>query len=285
MDFLSRYGLYQNGNLTNAAVVLFAKEPARYIPQCRVRLTVYSSSKTGVAFDYDRLLEGNLFDNIDNIIQFFETNIGLTSQFEKQKWQRIDKPRYPIQALREGVLNALMHRDYSNVSGSATISIYPDKLEITNYGELPKELKTSDLKRNHLSLPRNPDIAHVSFLRGWIEKIGRGTLKIVEDCKEAGMREPRWTSKSGFTTLTFFGAKNKGKQVATEDMNERQLKLVLAIEPGQSLTIAGYLNFIGIPITDRSARNDLALVVQGGWFKKQGKGRNTCYVRTEQKAR
>ena len=179
----------------------------------------------------------------------------------------------------------MMHRDYSNVSGSATISIYPDKLEITNYGELPKELKTSDLKRNHLSLPRNPDIAHVSFLRGWIEKIGRGTLKIVEDCKEAGMREPRWTSKSGFTTLTFFGAKNKGKQVATEDMNERQLKLVLAIEPGQSLTIAGYLNFIGIPITDRSARNDLALVVQGGWFKKQGKGRNTCYVRTEQKAR
>ena len=285
MDFLSRYGLYQNGNLTNAAVVLFAKEPARYIPQCRVRLTVYSSSKTGVAFDYDRLLEGNLFNNIDNIIQFFETNIGLTSQFEKQKWQRIDKPRYPIQALREGVLNALIHRDYSNISGSATISIYPDKLEITNYGELPKELKTSDLKRNHLSLPRNPDIAHVSFLRGWIEKIGRGTLKIVEDCKEAGMREPRWISKSGFTTLTFFGAKDRGKQVSTEDMNERQLKLVRAIEPGQSLTIAEYLKFIGLPITDRSARNDLALVVQGGWFKKQGKGRNTCYVRTEQRVR
>jgi ATP-dependent DNA helicase RecG len=201
-EFLTYYGLYQNGNLTNAAVVLFAKEPTRYFPQCRVRLTVLKGTKASDQFSYDRVLEGNLFRNTEEILQFFEVNIAVSSRFSDKKWKRIDTP-FPKLALREGLMNALIHRDYSNVSGSAIIAFYPDHLEITNYGELPSELKPADLARNHLSLPRNPDIAHICFLRAWIEKIGRGTIKMIEDCEEKGFPKPIWQSKSGVTTLVF----------------------------------------------------------------------------------
>jgi len=103
---------------------------------------------------------------------------GIASDFRSNKWQREDHPIYPMSALREGVLNALVHRDY-NLTGSTLISIAPDSLQISNPGGLPPGLTTADLKRDHPSLPRNPDIAHILFLHGLIEKVGRGTQHII----------------------------------------------------------------------------------------------------------
>lgn len=201
-NFLKYYGLYQNGYLTNAAIILFAKNPAKYCPQSRVRLTVFKDNKTGKEYYYDKIFEGNIFKIVEEITQFFEVNIGISSQFNQNNWKRKDTT-FPKIALREGLLNALIHRDYSNVSGSVNIEFYPDRLEIINYGNLPHELKLSDLKKNHLSLPRNPDIAHISFIRNWIEKIGRGTLKIIEDCKEKELPTPKWETGNGFTKIIF----------------------------------------------------------------------------------
>ena len=68
---------------------------------------------------------------------------------------------------------------------------------------MPVELKPSDLKKNHLSIPRNPDIAHIVFLRGFIEKLGRGTVKMIDDCKENGFPSSGWKKSKGVTTLVF----------------------------------------------------------------------------------
>lgn len=202
LDFLSYYGLESNGNFTNAAVVLFAKNPTRFLPQCRVRLSFLQEGKTGSAFKDDRFLEGNVFANVRAIEDFFRKHLEIRRTFSDKIWQREDDFQYPMAALREGVMNALVHRDYSNPSGIATITIYPDKLEITNSGEL--SLKPSELKRSHLSIPANPDIAQVVFLRGYIERIGRGTLKIIDACKEVGLETPVWSKDSNSVKLTFF---------------------------------------------------------------------------------
>ena len=201
-DFLTYYGLYQNGILTNAAVVLFAKEPTRYLPQCRVRLTVYKGSKSSDTFIYDKIFEGNLFRSIEEILQFFDVNIATKSRFSDKKWFREDMT-FPKLALREGLMNAFIHRDFTSVSGTVTVAFYPDRLEITNTGELYGGYTPSSLAKNHLSVPRNPDIAHVCFLRQLIEKIGRGTIKMIEDCESKGYPKPVWQSNSGVTILTF----------------------------------------------------------------------------------
>ncbi|MEK7432212.1 MAG: ATP-binding protein [Cyanobacteriota bacterium] len=207
LDFLSHYGLFKNGNFTNACVILFATTPARFIPQSRIRVSFLNKGKTDDEFKANKILEGNLFKNIEGIISFLEENLSNISKFSKNDWERKDDFIYPMIALREGILNALIHRDYSNISGSISIIIYSDRLEISNIGKL--SLDVSELEKNHLSMPVNPDIAHIAFLRGYIEKIGRGTLKIIDACKEAGLKAPKWTTDSNSVTLTFFNKSNK----------------------------------------------------------------------------
>ncbi len=123
-------------------------------------------------------------------------------------------------ALREGVMNALVHREYGLVSSALPIIIYNDKLEITNSGKSP--FKQSELKKNHLSMPYNPDIAHIVFLRGYIEKIGRGTLKILDTCKQAGIKSQVWEIGKQTVKLTFFSDVKLGGAIegATKGANE-----------------------------------------------------------------
>jgi ATP-dependent DNA helicase RecG len=204
--FLSYYGLLQNGDLTNAAVVSFGNSPAQYIPQSRVRLCVMSEGRTGSNFKVDRFLEANLFENIKQIQNFFVDNLSVDKRFDKVQWERSKGFMYPMDALNEGVLNALVHRDLSIPSGSVTIIIYEDKLEISNFGKLPDGLVVRDLKKAHQSIPQNPDIAHMCFLRGYMDRIGRGTLKIIEACKEAGLKEPKWTVENSMVKLTFYSS-------------------------------------------------------------------------------
>lgn len=283
IQFLTYYGLYHSGDLTNAAVVLFAKTPSRFLPQCRIRIVVMPEGKTGSSYTNSILLEDNLFKNFQKVQDFFQNNVELQSQFSKTEWLRKDIRKYPLEALDEGVLNAIIHRDYSSVSGSVLISIYPDKLEITNYGTLPPGWKTSDLKKNHLSLPRNPDIAHICFLKGWIEKLGRGTLLIVDACEQQGLKKPEWTVSGGSTTLTFFASSNKLKrEIYIDDLNSRQRHILEMLSEKTQLTSGEILIELQGTVSDRMIRNDLGLLELGGWLIKKGKGRNTIYERTEQ---
>jgi ATP-dependent DNA helicase RecG len=223
LDFLSYYGLYQNDCFTNGAVILFAKEPVRFIPQARIRLSVLRDGKTGSRLLDDQILEGNIFSNIDLIQKFLKKHLILMRNFTKKNWEREDDYIIPLEALREGILNAIVHRDYSNISSSASILVYPDRVEITNYGKLP--FKPEELTKNHLSIPINPDIAQIVFLRGYIEKIGRGTLKIIESCNKAHLKKPSWTTDSNSVKLTFIiNSKNEG---VTEGGKENKIEEVI----------------------------------------------------------
>lgn len=200
-DFLIQMGLIKNGNLTNACVVLFAKNPSRYIPQSRIRLTVYPSDKTGDKFVNDRIFEGNLFKNIDAILNFiditFGKNIVIDGMLRKEKYN------YPLLALREGLLNAMVHRDYNSVNGFLQISIFNNRTEISNYGGLPEGITIKDLKKEHNSILRNTDIAQMCFIRKYIEMLGSGTLRMIDDCKRNGFKSPFWSDKDNITTVTF----------------------------------------------------------------------------------
>lgn len=204
-DFLSYYGLYQNDLFTNACVVLFAKNPTKYLPQVRVRLTEYGIGKTDNTLLRDEVFEGNFFTIQDKLERYIE-NLGVRSVFDKNQWKRLDF-KFPPKALQEGVINALMHRDYSSHSSSVAISIYPDSFVISNSGHLPDDLKVSELKKSHRSHPVNPDIAHIVFLKGLIDKLGRGTIRVLELCRAEGLKDPVWKDTVDGVTLTFNGPK------------------------------------------------------------------------------
>ncbi len=209
--FLTEYGLMSNMSFTNACGLLFAKNTSKFYPQSRVRLTEYPDSKTSDNLLRDEYLEGNLFSLFDRLHSYSDS-LGIRSVFTDD-WQRSDF-KFPAKALDEGFVNALIHRDYSSFNSQMTVSVYPDRLVIANSGSLPKELGgVGSLKKEHRSFPNNPDIAHLFFLRGYIEKLGRGTNKIVEQCKDAGLNAPKWKNTKSEVVLTFFGPKqdNDGK--------------------------------------------------------------------------
>lgn len=220
IDFLTHFGLFQNSHFTNAALVLFAKNPARFIPQTRIRVAFLEKGKTADEFVDDKILDGNLFKNILAIQDFFEKHLRTTRKFREKEWERQDEYVVPMSALREGVMNALVHRDYSLPSASMSVIIYSDRIEVFNSGKSP--LKAAELKKSHLSLPVNPDIAHMVFLRGYIEKIGRGTIKIMDACKAAGLKSPKWTTTDTSVKLAFplnikLGGANDGANDGASD--------------------------------------------------------------------
>jgi ATP-dependent DNA helicase RecG len=270
---LTQLGLRRSGQLTNGADVLFAKNPSRRLPQTRIRATLFQTDKGGDFID-DRLFEGDALALVDQVHDFVVRNIQIRAEFREGQVQREDIPQYPLDALREGIINGIIHRDYSMFAGGMSVGIYPNRIEIWNTGRLPEGLKISDLKIQHPSLPANPDMAHVFYLRGTIERVGRGTLKIVEASKAAGLKVPQWKQSATGITLTFFAQRSQPR------LNRRQKELLARLNPGDELKPADYYREMEGIVTPRQAQRDLANLRAGGWLQQEGDGPATIYTRT-----
>ena len=162
-QFLDFNQLTSNQGYTNGAIVLFGNKPTHFLPQCMVRIVEFPQGKTGNEFGNTVLIEDNLFKAFREIQSYFKRTIPLVSKFEDSEWERNDEYKYPLQALDEAVINAMMHRDYSDRGGEVFIGVYNDKIEITNSGELPHFLTNAKLKKSHQSVPPNPNITHIVF--------------------------------------------------------------------------------------------------------------------------
>lgn len=205
-EFLMRCGLIQNGNFTKACVVLYAKNPLKYIPQISIRLSVYASEDLADLVD-TKLFEGNLFRNIDALFQYFDTTYAKTLQINgpirEEKWN------YPRIAVREGIMNALVHKDYSRPSAITNIRIFPSSLEIQNTGTLPMSISFAQIENNSYSLLRNPDIAHQCYYRGLIEMMGTGIARIKQDCKNNNFTLPEFSEENGIIKVKFPNLQHK----------------------------------------------------------------------------
>ena len=280
--FLNDLGLSQDGKITNACFLLYGKIPTRLLPQARVRVLVLPGGKTADRYSVDRVFESCLLRTAKELPEGLNLYIGgVESRFPADNWVRSDKSLYPASALREGVMNALIHRDYAS-DAAITISIDPMSLKISNPGSLPDELKLSDLKKDHPSVPRNPDIAHVCFLHGLIEKVGRGTQRIVMDCKEAKLPAPKWHTTPFETTLTLF-TPGEGSSGSAETLNERQKRILSVLQERGQLTSTEIAAAIGAGVTERTIRTDLQTLHDRGILTRKGKGRATVLTVTNPK--
>ena len=156
--------------------------------------------------------------------------------------------------------------------------MYPNRIEIWNSGRLPDELKPGDLSRNHPSLPTNPDIAHVLYLRGLMERIGRGTQKIIDACREYGLPLPAWDDQPSGVTLTLSGPERAAELAAA--LNSRQQALLKALSVGKDIALGEYHRQYAADVSERQARRDLEALQEIGAVTREGAGSKTRYVRT-----
>ena len=150
---------------------------------------------------------------------------------------------------------------------------------------MPDELKLSDLKRDHASVPRNPDIAHVCYLRKLIEKIGRGTQRIVEDCRKAKIKDPKWESSPLETSLFFFALTAVAKPTGSETLSERQRKILDVLKSKGSLKALDIAGLLSGGVTNRTIRNHLLTLTERGLIIKRGQGPSTTYALVEKEAK
>lgn len=271
---LKDLSLYRHGAVTNAAEVLFGVRPAIQFPQVRARVTVYAAGKGGEFID-SRTFDMSVFKTLEAVLDMIKQHTPVASTFPPGL-QRADRPAFHEKAVREGLVNAFVHRDYSDFSGGVSVDLYPDRLVIWNSGQLPPGIKIGDLEKEHPSMPRNPDIAQVFWLRSYMERVGRGTQNIVDWCISAGLGRPKWKSGETGVTLTF-PARRVGESVK---LNARQQKLLSDLSPGESIRLADFAE--RYLVSERQGRRDLVGLVDGGWLIREGDGPSTLFIRTSE---
>lgn len=196
---LGKLNLIENQHLKRAAILLFGNETQRFYSHACVKIGRFLTDTDIQTTD---IVKGNLFQQLESALEILRTKY-LQSKIKFEGIRRRDILEYPYEALREAIINALIHRDYRSFS-QIQIRVYPDKLIIMNAGSLPPEVPVESLKTNHLSRPRNKLLAETFYHAGYIEAWGRGTLKIVEKCVEQGLPEPDFSEENGVMTVTFY---------------------------------------------------------------------------------
>ncbi len=268
---LNNLRLTENGGLKRAAILLFGNDPRKFYISSFVKIGKFGESNADL--QSQETIEGNLFELVEKTIDILNTKY-FARTIVYHEAQRIEIPEYPFDAIRETLLNALVHRVYE--ATPIQISIYSDRITFWNQGVLPEQLTFDDLKTKHASFPKNPVIADVFFKAGFIESWGRGTIKIIEECLLAGMPEPKIEELNKGFSVTLF------KDIYTENylsdlkINERQKTAIKSLKKSHFITNSEYRALFDI--TDRTALRDIEELIKMSIFKKEGDGRSTKYV-------
>lgn len=261
-----------NGELLLAALLLFGQKPTRYSQSAYFKIGRFGKSEADLLFQ--DIVEGNILEMADKVMAILEGKY-LTRPISYKGLLRIEPLEYPEPALREAILNAIIHKDYSETT--IFLSIYDHKLTIWNPGRLPDSWNAGVLKAPHHSRPRNRCIADVFFKAGYIESWGRGIRVILESCKEAGLPEPIIEEYLDGVQVTFLKDTYSEEYLRTLDINERQVKAVLYVKEKKSIKSSEYqlLNDVGKSV----ATDELRDLIDKNILEKQGStGRGTKFV-------
>ena len=268
-EVLMRLRLSDDDRLTNAAVLLFGKEPERFFTRPDMKCVRFKGTGvTGEMIDF-KVVKGNLFDQMVETERFIYNNISLATWIENGELQRQERWEYPQKAIREALANAFCHRGYETTS-SAQVRIFDDRMEIWNPGRLPDGWTVETLKQKHESKPPNPHITEHFFWVKYVEDVGTGTNKIIDWCKEWGFPEPifEFTETSVIVTLRKTVSSSNIDRLG---LNERQKIVVDYVVKHDSITNTKYMELTGV--SRRTATSDLAYLVDEGIFVRMGEGK------------
>lgn len=236
-----------NGDyLTNAAMLLFSKDPEKWQLGAYVKIGYF---ETDAELIYQDEIHGSLLEQVDKIVELVYLKY-MKARISYENMQRIERYFVPEDALREAILNALCHKQYQS-GVPVQISVYEDRLYIANGGCLPEKWTFNNLMQKHASVPYNPNIAHVFYLAGFIESWGRGIEKICAACKNANVPMPEYTDNPGDIMIKFSAPEElvvryirpkvteKVTDKVIENLDDKSLKILklLIDDPGYTAVI------------------------------------------------
>ncbi len=256
-ELLDKLRLTNGSQLKRAAIILFGKDPSKFYPNVSVKIGRFGKSDDDLKFQ--EVEEGNLFHLLKEVLLQLNRKY-FTKPINFEGLLRIEKGEYPVAALREMLLNALVHKSYTGAT--IQIRMYDNKFSIWNEGTLPEGLTNEILRHQHPSRPRNPIIADVCFKGGYIDAWGRGTLKIISTCRDAELPEPELKEIHGGFSVTLFKDVFTEEQLLKMGLNDRQVKAILFLKEKNRITNKDYQQLNSC--SRNTATNDLANLIEKG---------------------
>ena len=189
-----------DGRVTNAALLLFAKDPQKWFVSSTVKCVQFYGTKVQKPLAYQQIYGGSVFEVVDQAVAFVMSHIDARVGERTTSAQVDVEYELPVQAVTETIVNAVVHRDYLS-TGSVQVMLFKDRLEVWNPGRLPKGMTVEKLNGEHASLPVNPLLANPVYLAGYIEQVGTGTNDVIDRCVELGLRKPEFRQDEDFTAV------------------------------------------------------------------------------------
>ena len=264
-------GITRDGQITMTSLLLFGVYPQAYYPQLSIIATCVPGSEMGIVdgrgnrFTDSRRIEGTLTDMLDEALKFVRKNMRIATRIDAATGQRVDVPQYPMDAVREAILNALVHRDYSFHTEGMPIQLvmYSDRLEITNPGGLYGRL-TIDQLGNVQPDTRNPVLVTAMETLGKTENRYSGIPTIRYAMKKLSLPEPLFVDARGKFTVTLFNG--YGMPVGVEErpqsqMNDEKGLINFCRTPRSRAEI---IEFLDIPSGQYALRRYLDPLVESG---------------------
>ena len=238
-DNLEKIKLINGDTITNAALLLFSKETVGY------NVHIGRFKTTSLIID-DKMLNGTLFETVEETMRFIIAQIKVAFEIKGMPTSRTEIFEYPVPALREMVLNSLIHRDYMSPV-DVQIKIYDNKITFFNPGCLYGNLTIEDLKKDYYqAYTRNKLIAEAFYLTGDVEKYGSGFIRIRDEIKlYPTMRFDFKEIPNGFLVELNYKKQKISSEGINEGINEglQTLFIVIRENPGiQTKNISVLLN-------------------------------------------
>jgi len=269
-----------DGIPTISGILLFGKNPQTYLPHSRTVFVKFGGERpqgAGGSFGYGRREE--LTGPLARIVE----------RAWRVVWEEMDKKavvkglareeqlEYPQFAVREALINAVCHRDYRMRGSSIEIRMYTDRLEIISPGGLPAYITLDNIVDEHYS--RNPRVVNGLYQWGYIEELGLGVDRMIEDMVASGHPPPVFDAQNHRFTVKLFNRKDPSKVIPQweQNMNERQIKAMQYVQANGTITNREYRDLC-THVGAESLRLDLADLVEKGLLLKIGDKRGTRYI-------
>lgn len=282
---LENLGLLREGRPTRAALLLFGRRPQDTSSGTGVQIAQFKDGR----LLQERVIDGPLLQQVGETLDTLRVFLGVGYDIGDraliegrgelsllERVQRAENWPYPLAALREAVVNALIHREYASADRTQ-IRVEEEQLIIWSPGGLMPGISLEDLRHpRHPSRRRNPMLADAFHTAGLVERWGTGTTRMIRTMSEAGLPEPEFTEDSGGFRVTFRRSVLSDARIAL--LNVRQQQALHYVLQYRSITNAQYRELTGAP--ERTASLDLKKMADLGLLIRQGRGRDVRYLLT-----
>lgn len=265
---LQNLKLCEGKKLKNLAVLFFARDVEKFVPQSSLKLVKFRGVLPVSIINAD-FYTGTILEVIERANNFVKANSA--REFEIKDLQRVEKEEFPVAAVREAIINAVGHRDYFD-KNTIQVSIFDDRIEITNPGGLLPGIKIEDL--GSISKHRNNALYTLLLAAKLVEGIGTGIPRMINECRSQGVADPKFEELAGMFRTTIFN--KRGTQVQL--LSDAEKKALELVKNKKIVTATQVAREIKTSIT--TAISLLLKIEKMGYVKKTGHTKSSKYIFT-----